>query len=69
MSTSISCDVTQPPAANYPPNRECPNYDAMRAAGWTRGVNLNGGTYQQPAREDAERRTYGLNTAPDREMD
>ena len=44
-STTISCNITRPPAANHPPIREYPNCDAMRAAGWNRGVNQNGGTY------------------------
>ena len=67
-STTISCNITQPPTANHPPILDFPNCDAMRAAGWTRGVNQNGGTYQD-AWDDAERRTYGLNTARDRDKD
>ena len=64
----ISCSITQPPTANHPPIREYPNCDAMRAAEWNRGVNQNGGTYQR-AWDDAESRTYGLNTARDRDRD
>ena len=38
----------------------------MRAAGWTQGVNRNGGTYRQ-SWNNAERETYSLNTARDRD--
>ena len=64
----ISCNIIQPPAANQPPIQEYWNCDAMRAAGWNRGVNQNRGTYQR-AWDDAERRTYGLDTARDRDKD
>ena len=41
---------------------------SMREAGWTRGVYRHGGTYQD-AWDDAERRTYNLNTERDRDQD
>lgn len=44
------------------------NGGAMREAGWSRGVNRNGGTYQE-AWNEAEKRTYELNTAQDRAKD
>lgn len=69
QSTEISCDLSQaPPAADPPPIQAYPNCSAMRAAGWTRGVNRDGGTYQA-AWNEAERRTYALNTARDRDGD
>ena len=40
----------------------------MRGAGWNRGVNRNGGTYR-PSWDDAEGRTYNLNTKSDRDND
>ena len=40
----------------------------MRDAGWDRGVNQNGGTYQD-SWDDAERDTYRLNAELDRNMD
>ena len=48
-STRISCNSTQPPppsAANHPPVQAYQNCTAMREAGWNRGVNRDGGTYQ-----------------------
>ena len=44
------------------------NCDAMRSAGWNRGVRRNGGTYRA-AWNDAEVRTYGMNTARDGDKD
>ena len=68
-STEISCDVPPPPpVANHPPIQAYPNCTAMREAGWTRGVNRNGGTYQD-AWDEAEKQTYMLNTARDRDKD
>ena len=68
-STAISCDLTMPlPVAAHPPIQAYPSCDAMRAAGWTRGVNRDGGTYQ-PAWDEAEKRTYALNTVRDRDND
>ena len=51
-----------------PPAQRFQNCDAMRSAGWNRGVNRNGGTYRA-SWNDAERRTYGLNTHSDRDDD
>lgn len=51
-----------------PPVQAFRNCTAMRNAGWTRGVNRNGGTYK-PAWDDAEKQTYQLNTARDRDND
>ncbi|MCY4662070.1 MAG: carboxypeptidase regulatory-like domain-containing protein [Acidobacteria bacterium] len=51
-----------------PPVQRFQNCDAMRSAGWNRGVNRNGGTYRA-SWNDAERRTYGLNTHSDRDDD
>ena len=56
--------TTDPP----PPVRTFRVCADMRAAGWTRGVNRNGGTYQ-PAWDSAESRTYSLNTSRDRDRD
>ncbi|MDE0104354.1 MAG: excalibur calcium-binding domain-containing protein [Bryobacterales bacterium] len=44
------------------------NCSLMREAGWTRGVNQNGGTYRE-AWNKAEKRTYALNTGRDRDKD
>ena len=44
------------------------NCAAMRLAGWTRGVSRDGGTYRD-SWDDAEVRTYGLNTSRDRDRD
>ena len=57
-----------PAAPDHPPVREFGNCTAMRGAGWNRGVNRNGGTYR-PSWNDAERRTYNLNTKSDRDND
>ena len=68
-STAISCNITQPPpVAEHPPIQAFPNCDAMRQAGWAKGVNRLGGTYQD-AWDDAESQTYALNTARDRDND
>ncbi len=52
----------------HPPVQRYGNCGALRAAGWDRGVNRNGGTYRA-AWNDAEMRTYGLNGARDRDRD
>ena len=68
-STGMSCDLTEPPpVAEHPPIQTYPNCNAMREAGWTRGVNREGGTYQE-AWDEAEKRTYALNTARDGDSD
>ena len=68
-STAISCsNITRPPAADHPPVQAYQNCTAMRDAGWNRGVNRNGGTYRD-SWDDAERRTYSLNTSSDRDND
>ena len=51
-----------------PPVMAYTDCQAMRDAGWIRGVNQNGGTYQE-SWDDSERETYSLNTARDRNMD
>ena len=56
------------PTPNNPPVRAFNNCAAMHSAGWTRGVNRNGGTYQS-SWDSAERQTYRLNTARDRDND
>ena len=69
QSTAISCDLTRPPPATEPPPvRTFPNCNAMREAGWIRGVNRDGGTYPD-AWDEAERQTYALNTARDGDGD
>ena len=70
-STSISCDLATEPeteTSNHPPVQGYRNCTLMREAGWTRGVNRRGGTYQD-GWDDAERRTYNLNTARDCDND
>ena len=71
-STEIACVLEEPepeePVADHPPIQSFRNCTLMRAAGWTRGVNVNGGTYQ-PEWNDAERQTYRLNTGRDRDRD
>ena len=52
----------------HPPIQRFQNCTAMRGAGWMRGVNRNGGTYQ-PSWNAAERQTYNLNTHSDRDND
>ena len=56
------------PAADHPPVRTLRNCTEMREVGWDHGVNRDGGIYKS-AWDDAERRTYGLNTARDRDKD
>lgn len=69
QSTVISCDLTEPPpVTEHPPIQTFPNCNALRAAGWTRGVNRGGGTYQT-AWDEAEKQTYALNTARDGDGD
>ena len=58
----------EPPEPDNPPVRRFQNCTAMRAAGWNRGVNRNGGTYRA-SWNAAERRTYNLNTHSDRDRD
>ena len=73
---AISCETltpreTQPedpPDTSHPPVQAFANCSAMRSAGWNRGVNQSGGTYQN-SWDDAERRTYALNTRSDRDRD
>ena len=66
---SASVQVTVPePTPNNPPVRAFNNCDAMHSAGWTSGVNRNGGTYKS-SWDSAERQTYQLNTARDRDGD
>ena len=60
--------TTPVPSPNHPPVRYYSNCAAMRDAGWYNGVNRNGGTYRS-SWDDAEKRTYGLNTARDRDKD
>ena len=54
--------------ADHPPVRAYSNCTLMRSAGWNRGVNVNGGTYRD-SWDDAEKRTYALNTSRDRDGD
>ena len=56
------------PEPAHPPVQRFQNCTVMRDAGWTRGVNRDGGTYRR-SWDDAERRTYGLNTHSDRDND
>ncbi len=51
-----------------PPVETFRNCSLMRGAGWTRGVNRNGGTYRD-AWNEAEKQTYALNTSRDRDKD
>ena len=55
-------DPAPPPVKQY---RVCAD---MRAAGWTRGVNRDGGTYRD-SWDAAERETYSLNQSRDRDRD
>lgn len=69
-STSIRCDGATPsPDPAHPPVRTFSNCTELRNAGWTKGVNRNGGTYQYRSWDDPERRTYSMNTARDRDND
>jgi len=69
-STAISCTLpTKPePEADHPPVRTFARCSDMHSAGWNRGVNRNGGTYEA-SWNAAERETYSLNTARDRNGD
>ena len=69
-STEIMCDLEPPPppVPEHPPIQSFRNCDAMRSAGWNRGVNRGGGTYRSEW-DDAEMQTYNLNTARDRDRD
>ena len=60
--------ATTTTAAIHPPVQTYRNCASMRAAGWDEGVNRSGGTYRD-AWDDAEIRTYNLNTARDRDND
>ena len=64
----ITCDGGSGPDADHPPVQTFRNCTLMRDAGWNRGVNRNGGTYRD-FWDDAERRTYSLNTSRDRDND
>ena len=64
----ITCGSSGPPAPSHPPVRSYQNCTAMRDAGWNRGVNRDRGTYRDEW-DDAEMRTYDLNTARDRDRD
>ena len=55
-------------AADHPPVQTYRNCASLREAGWNRGVNRSGGTYRD-AWNDAEIRTYNLNTARDGNSD
>ena len=69
-SAAISCvRPTEPePEPDHPPVRAFSRCSDMRTAGWTRGVNRNGGTYRA-SWDAAERNTYALNSARDRDGD
>ena len=54
--------------ADHPPVQSFRNCAAMRGAGWNRGVNQAGDTYRE-AWNDAEIRTYRMNTSRDRDRD
>lgn len=56
------------PATGHPPVQAYENCALMREAGWTLGVARAGGTYQD-AWDDAEQRTYVLNTTRDGDRD
>ena len=65
----ITCGSSSGPSApSHPPVRSYQNCTAMRDAGWNRGVNRDGGTYRDEW-DDAEMRTYELNTSRDRDRD
>lgn len=66
-STEIACELHEP-EPDHPPVQSFRNCTLMRAAGWDRGVNVNGGTYR-PEWDDAERRTYQMNMGRDRDRD
>lgn len=56
------------PDPAHPPVQSYSNCASMREAGWSSGVNRNGGTYRD-SWNDAEIRTYNLNGARDRDGD
>ena len=60
--------ATTTTATDHPPVQTYGNCASMREAGWDRGVNRSGGTYRD-SWNDAEIRTYNLNTARDRDND
>ena len=65
--------VTSPPrpattAARHPPVQRYRNCAMLRRAGWNGGVRRDGGSYGN-GWDEAERRTYALNTARDRDGD
>ena len=66
--TTTDPDPDPEPDSDHPPIRSFRNCTEMRSAGWTRGVNRNGGTYRD-SWDSAERRTYNLNTGRDRDKD
>ena len=64
----ITCGSSGGSAPAHPSVQTFRNCTLMREAGWNRGVNQNGGTYRE-SWDDAERRTYSLNTSRDRDKD
>ena len=64
----ITCSGGGGTAADHPPVQTYRNCTLMREAGWNRGVNRDGGTYRD-SWDDAEMRTYELNTSRDRDRD
>ena len=54
--------------AEHPPVRRYRNCTMLRTTGWNRGVRRDGGSYRH-GWDDAERRTYALNAARDRDSD
>ena len=64
----ITCGSGGSADSGHPPVRTYRNCAAMRDAGWNRGVNRHGGTYRA-AWDEAEKDTYALNTARDRDGD
>ena len=64
----IACGQGGSTDPDHPPVRTYRNCAAMRDAGWNRGVSRNGGTYRA-AWDEAEKDTYALNTARDRDRD
>ena len=58
-----------PPPSDHPPIQAYPSCATMHTAGWTLGVNRNGGTYDDAGWNAAEIQTYNLNTARDRDGD
>ena len=74
----ITCEGATPAAAprtvpgrttaDHPPVRTYRNCALLRRAGWNRGVRQDGGSYRN-GWNDAERRTYALNTGRDGDGD